>query len=50
VVLTGDPQAPQYRELIPVALRLVWDAATVVDVGDRLGERAAGNPARRGCR
>lgn len=39
VVLTGGPQAPQNRELIPVALRLVWDADTVVGVGDRLGER-----------
>jgi len=42
VVLTGAPQVPEDRELIPVAPKLIWDAGGVIDVGNRLGERAQG--------
>jgi CBS domain-containing protein len=40
VILTGDPAAPEDRELIPVAIRLIWDVDGVIDVSNRLGEQA----------
>ena len=40
VTLTGHPEAPQDRELIPVAIRLIWDVDGVIDVSNRLGEQA----------
>ncbi len=40
VILTGDPEAPEDRELIPVAIRLIWDVDGVIDVSNRLGEQA----------
>jgi len=41
VILTGDPEAPEDRELIPTVIRLIWDIEGVIDVSNRLGERAA---------
>jgi CBS domain-containing protein len=43
VTLTGtlDPKAGVHGDLIPVALRLMWDVDGVVDVVDRLGQREA---------
>ena len=40
VTLTGtlDPQAGAHGDLIPVAIRLMWDVDGVVDVIDRLGQ------------
>jgi osmotically-inducible protein OsmY len=40
VILTGDLEAPEDRELIPVAIRLTWDVDGVIDVSNRLGEQA----------
>jgi CBS domain-containing protein len=40
VILTGHPEAPQDRELIAVAIRLIWDVDGVIDVLNRLGEQA----------
>jgi len=40
VTLTGtlDPKACAHGDLIPVAVRLMWDVVGVVDVVDRLGQ------------
>jgi CBS-domain-containing membrane protein len=43
VVLTGQPDAAQRHDLIPVAIRLIWDIDGVVDVIDKLDTPA---PAR----
>ena len=40
VILTGHLEAPEDRELIPVAIRLIWDVDGVIDVLNRLGEQA----------
>jgi CBS domain-containing protein len=40
VILTGCPEAPEDRELIPAAIRLIWDVDGVIDVSNRLGEQA----------
>jgi CBS domain-containing protein len=40
VILTGDPEAPEDRELLPAAIRLIWDVDGVIDVFNRLGEQA----------
>lgn len=40
VILTGDPEAPQDREVVPVAIRLIWDVDGVIDVVSRLGGQA----------
>ena len=40
VILTGHPGAPEDRELIPAAIRLIWDVDGVIDVPNRLGEQA----------
>ena len=40
VILTGHLEAPEDRELIPVAIRLIWDVDGVIDVSNRLGEQA----------
>jgi CBS domain-containing protein len=40
VILTGHPESPQDRELIPAAIRLIWDVDGVIDVINRLDERA----------
>ena len=40
VILTGHVEAPEDRELIPVAIRLIWDVDGVIDVLNRLGEQA----------
>ena len=32
VILTGHPRAPEDRELIPAAIRLIWDVDGVIDV------------------
>jgi CBS domain-containing protein len=42
VILTGDLEAPEDRELIPVAIRLIWDVDGVIDLSNRLGEQAGG--------
>jgi CBS domain-containing protein len=39
VILTGNPEAPEDRELIPAAIRLIWDVDGVIDVSNRLGEQ-----------
>jgi CBS domain-containing protein len=41
VILTGRPEAPEDRELITVAIRLIWDVDGVIDVSNRLGEQAS---------
>ena len=48
VTLTGtlDPKAGMHGDLIPVALRLMWDVDGVVDIVDRLGDRQPAPPAR----
>ena len=40
VTLTGtlDPTTGAHGDLIPVAIRLMWDVDGVVDVVDRLGQ------------
>jgi hypothetical protein len=40
VTLTGtlDPRTGTHGDLIPVAIRLLWDVDGVVDVVDRLGQ------------
>jgi CBS domain-containing protein len=43
VMLTGHPEEPECRELIPVAIRLIWDVDGVIDVLNRLDEQAAGD-------
>jgi CBS domain-containing protein len=43
VILTGRPETPEDSELVPVAIRLIWDVDGVIDVENRLGE-----PAREG--
>jgi CBS domain-containing protein len=39
VILTGHPEAPEDRELMPAAIRLIWDVDGVIDVINRLGEQ-----------
>ena len=48
VILTGSPQAPEDAKLIPVAIRLIWDVEGVIDVDNRLGEPAGGEPGEPG--
>jgi len=45
VILTGRPEDPEDKELIPAAIRLIWDVDGVIDVSNRLGEQAAGGEA-----
>jgi len=47
VTLTGtlDPHAGPHGDLIPVAMRLMWDIDGVVDIIDRLGASTAAPPA-----
>ena len=47
VTLTGtlDPKAGPHGDLIPVAVRLMWNVDGVVDVVDRLGDAQAVPPA-----
>ena len=40
VILTGHPEVPEDREIIPAVIRLVWDVDGVIDVLNRLDERA----------
>ena len=46
VTLTGtlDPKTGTHGDLIPVAVRLMWDVDGVVDVVDRLGQAQAAPP------
>ena len=44
VILTGHPEAPEDRELIPAAIRLIWSADGVIDVSNRLDEQAGDAP------
>jgi CBS domain-containing protein len=48
VALTGtlDPKAGEHGDLIPVAVRLMWDVDGVVDVIDRLGQPTPAVPAQ----
>jgi CBS domain-containing protein len=47
VILTGHPEAPEDRELMPAAIRLIWDVDGVIDVINRLGEQVSeGSPER----
>lgn len=47
VILTGTTTGPEEEELVPVAIRLIWDVDGVVDVSDRLNQppAVAGEPA-----
>ena len=47
VKLTGtlDPKTGPHGDLIPVAIRVMWDVDGVVDIVDRLGERQVITPA-----
>ena len=40
VTLTGHLGSAEDRELIPAAIRLIWDVDGVIDVSNRLGEQA----------
>lgn len=40
VILTGNPEAAEDREVVPVAIRLIWDVDGVIDVVSRLGGQA----------
>jgi CBS domain-containing protein len=44
VILTGNVEAPEDRELIPMAIRLIWDVDGVIDVSNRLGEQVSDIP------
>jgi hypothetical protein len=48
VTLTGTmpPEPGQEQDLIPLALRLIWDIDGVVDVVNKLGEMKASKPAK----
>lgn len=50
VTLTGtlDPKTGPHGDLIPLAMRLLWDIDGVVDVVDRLGEEGRSGPAAPG--
>jgi hypothetical protein len=37
VVLTGQPGSAERHDLVPVAVRLIWDIDGVVDVVEKLG-------------
>jgi CBS domain-containing protein len=39
VILTGSLETPEDRELMPAAIRLIWDVDGVIDVSNRLGEQ-----------
>jgi CBS domain-containing protein len=41
VTLAGQPASTEQHDLIPVALRLIWDIDGVVDVVDKVGTTAA---------
>jgi CBS-domain-containing membrane protein len=41
VVLTGQPAAADQHDLIPIAVRLIWDIDGVVDVVEKLGTPAS---------
>ncbi len=43
---TMQPEPGQKQDLIPLALRLIWDIDGVVDVVNKLGEAAAPKPAK----
>jgi CBS domain-containing protein len=45
VTLTGNLGEPEDRELIPTAVRLIWDVDGVIDVVNRLGQLADEGPA-----
>ena len=47
ITLTGtmQPEAGDSHDLIPLALRLIWDIDGVVDVVNRLGETTAAKEA-----
>ncbi len=40
VILTGHPESAEDRELIPAAIRLIWNVDGVIDVSNRLGDQA----------
>ena len=46
VTLTGTirPEPDQEKDLIPLALRLIWDIDGVVDVVNKLGKANAAKP------
>ncbi len=37
VTLTGEPILDGHQDLLPVALRLIWDIDSVVDVVGKIG-------------
>ena len=43
---TMQPEPGQKQDLIPLALRLIWDIDGVVDVVNKLGEATAPKPAK----
>ena len=48
VTLTGavEPASDPHRDLVPLAVRMIWDIDGVVDVVNRLGESKGPKPAR----
>jgi CBS-domain-containing membrane protein len=45
VILTGSPQAPEDRALLPAAIRMIWDVDGVIDVSrSQLTLRRAAGP------
>jgi CBS domain-containing protein len=40
VILTGHPESAEDRELIPAAIRLIWNVDGVIDVSNQLGDQA----------
>jgi CBS domain-containing protein len=48
VILTGNPEVPEDGKLIPVVIRLIWDVEGVIDVDNRLGDRAGSEPGEPG--
>jgi CBS domain-containing protein len=47
VTLTGEPELTAEEDLVPIAVRLAWNADGVVDVVDKTGPAAVGHAASR---
>jgi CBS domain-containing protein len=47
VTLTGEPELAAEEDLVPIAVRLAWNADGVVDVVDKTGPAAVGHTASR---
>jgi hypothetical protein len=47
VTLTGEPELTAEEDLVPIAVRLAWNADGVVDVVNKTGPAAVGHAASR---